>query len=105
MPKNYDLIELIRQKRTMSQDITRKDNEYSQYAGAPLELASEMATLNTFLKLDLLPLKLIPLLKLYRIYLNQQRKAIFAGARASEVTILGFILGDTQRVISATAPG
>jgi len=105
MSRRYDLMELIRRKSSMSADIVkRKDPEYSWYAGASFEIASKLAMIDVFLKNNLLPKQIIPIVKLYRAYLDQQRKAFFASVGSTEITKLGFIQGDPRRVIRATAP-
>jgi len=102
--RSYDLIELIRRKSSMSADIvSKKDPEYGWYAGSSLDVARQMAVVDTFLKHGLLPASSIPLVKLYRAYLDQLRKA-FLSSTATEITKLGFILGDTRVVKRATAP-
>lgn len=102
MPKNYDLIELIRRKASMSAEIvSKKDHEYAYYAGASFEVASKIAKIDTLLKNDILPPQLIPITKLYRSYLDQQRKAFFASVGCTEITKLGFIQGDMRKVVSA----
>jgi len=104
MRRSYDLLELIRRKSSMSADIvTKKDSEYGWYAGADVSVAEQMATVDVFLKHGLLPAKFLPFVKLYRSYLDQLRKAIFSST-ATEITKLGFILGDTRVVKRATAP-
>jgi hypothetical protein len=104
MRRTYDLIELIRKKSSMSADIvTKKDPEYGWYAGSSVDVAYQMAVLDTFLKHKLIPPNFVPLVKLYRSYLDQLRKAIMAST-ATEITKLGFILGDTRVVKRATAP-
>ena len=60
-----------------------------------------MATIDTFLRVGLLPQKIVPLAKLLRGYLNQQRKAFFASVGSTEITKLGFILGTAEDSISA----
>ena len=103
--RNYDLIELIRRKSSMSADIvSKKDPEYGWYAGASFDTASKMAMIDTMLKNKLISPKLIVIVKLYRAYLDQQRKAFFSSVGSTEITKLGFILGDTRVVRKATAP-
>lgn len=105
MPKNYDLMELIRRKASMSAEIvSKKDAEYAYYSGANFEIASKMALIDTILKHQLVDPALTFLIKLYRSYLDQQRKAFFASVGSTEITKLGFIQGDTRKVVSATAP-
>jgi len=103
--RNYDLMELIRRKSSMSADIiSKRDAEYAYYAGGSFEIASKIAVIDTMLKNGLLPKEMIIFVKLYRSYLDQQRKAFFASIGSTEITKLGFILGDTSVVKRATAP-
>ena len=104
MPRNYDLMELVRKKASMSADIViRKDAEYSQYAGASLEIASKMAMIYTFIENGLIPEPLLPITKLYYSLLNHQRKAFFASVGSTEITKLGFIQGEPRESASATS--
>lgn len=103
--RSYDLMELIRRKSSMSADIvSKKDPEYQWYAGANFETASKIAVVDTMLKNGLIPKDMVVFVKLYRNYLQQQRKAFFASVGCTEITKLGFILGDTSVVKKATAP-
>jgi hypothetical protein len=104
MPKTYELIEIFKAKASMSADIvSRKDPEYAYYSGASFEIASKIAMIDTLLKNKLIPENFIVFVKLYRSYLDQQRKAFFASVGSTEITKLGFIQGDTRRVVSAKA--
>jgi len=101
--RSYDLMELIRRKSSMSADIvSKKDPEYQWYAGANFETASKIAVIDTMLKNRLIPKDMVMFVKLYRSYLQQQRKAFFASVGSTEITKLGFILGDTSIVKRAT---
>jgi hypothetical protein len=103
MPKPYELMELIRRKASMSAEIvSKKDAEYSLYSGASWDTASKMALVDTILKNDLINPNLRFIIKLYRSYLNQQRKAFFASVGSTEITKLGFIQGDPRVVMRAT---
>lgn len=102
MPSRYDIMERIRQQASMSKQIvTTKDHEYAWYSGASFEIASKIAKIDTFLKNGLLPKQFIVLIKFYRSYLDQQRKAFFASVGSTEITKLGFLLGLTDDRISA----
>jgi len=104
MPKNYDLFETIRQKTSMSKQIvSNKDKEYAWYSGASFEIASKMAMIDTMLKNGLIPEKFVIFVKLYRSYLDQQRKAFFASVGSDVITKLGFILGLEEDSISASS--
>lgn len=97
------LMERIRQQASMSRRlVSRKDPEYAWYAGADFYEAIMMARLDTFLKHDLLPKSMVPILKFYRAYLDQVRKAFFASVGCTEITKLGFLLGLEDDRISAT---
>lgn len=106
MPKrSYDLIEIIKRKASMSADIvTNKDIEYAYYSGGSFETVSRIAVIDTMLKNGLIPEKLKIFAKLYRSYLDQQRKAFFASVRCDVISQLGFIQGDPRTSLKATAP-
>jgi len=88
----------------MSAEIVSKvDPEYAWYVGANPEVAEKMATIDTILKIGLIPEKLVPFVKLYRMYLDQKRKAYFSNL-CTEITKLGFLLGDRRVVKRATDP-
>jgi len=95
-------MELIRRKASMSaQIVTQVDHEYAWYVGANYEIGKKMAMVDTMLKHGLINPKLIPFVKLYRSYLDQQRKAYFSNL-CTEITKLGFLLGDQRSVEKAT---
>jgi len=106
MPRNYDLMESIRQKASMSaQIVATKDSEYAQYSGGSYEIGMKLANIATFLESNLLPEKLVPLIKLYRLYLQHRRKAFFATVGCTEISKLGFILGvDVESVADEEEP-
>ena len=93
----------IQQKITMSQKIVKKDKEYGEYAGGSLIINNRLAKILTLKKAELIPESLKPLIDFYLIYLDQQRKA-FVGSVSTELTKLGFILGDERTYISASKP-
>lgn len=103
MPKNYDLMELIRKKSSMSAEISKKDRDYSQYAGGSLEISSKIALIDMALEEKIIPANLRPMVHLYRAYLVKQRKAFFASIGSTEITKLGFIQGDPREIRNATA--
>ena len=84
------------------QIVATKDEEYAYYAGASYEIAHKMAVIDTMLKYGLIPKEQVLLVKLYRAYLDQQRKGFFASVGSTEITKLGFILGLSDDSISAT---
>ena len=103
--KRYDLLEIIKRKASMSADIvTSKDPEYAYYSGGAFETVSKIATIDTMLKNELIPKDFIVFVKLYRSYLDQQRKAFFASVRCDVISQLGFIQGDPRTSLKATAP-
>ena len=103
MPRKFELLESIRQKSSMSRQIvSTKDKEYAFYAGASFQIASKLATIDTMLKNGLLPKKIIAFVKLYRSFLDQQRKAFFSSIGCTEISKLGFLLGLEDDTISAT---
>lgn len=96
MPKrsgDYGFLEELKQKVTMSQQLSRKDSEYGEYAGGDFADVKKIAQIDLFIEQKLFPEKLIPILKLYRAYLVKKRKAYFATLGSTEVTKLGFLLG------------
>lgn len=97
-----ELVELIRRKATMSENIVKKDADYGLYAGADYRTADTMAMLDTFLRLGLIPTSALPFIKLYRAFLNQRRKAFFASVGSTEITKLGFIKGSEDNLLEAT---
>ena len=102
---NPDFVFLTKQKIAMSSRIIQdRDAEYGWYAGGSFDIAKRMATIDTILKLGLANPKLAILIKVYRAYLNQMRKAYFATQGSTELTKLGFILGEQRVVKRATAP-
>jgi len=107
MTRHYDLgaAYLTRQKVAMSCKIVEeKDPEYSWYAGGSFEIAHQMAVIDAILKLGLIPSRIAVMAKIYRVYLNQLRKAYFATQGSTELTKLGFIQGEPKVVKRATAP-
>lgn len=92
---NYEKVESIRQRSSMSKQIvTQRDAEYAYYAGASLEIANQMADIDFYLKLGLFPKPMETILKVFRSNLNQKRKAFFASVGCTEISKLGFILGN-----------
>jgi len=101
--RSQDLIELIKRKASMStQIVTKVDSDYALYVGANYEIGKKMAMIDTMLKHGLIDGRLIPFVKLYRSYLDQQRKAYFSNL-CTEITKLGFLLGDQRSVKKATS--
>lgn len=103
MPKSYDLMELIKQKKSMAAEISKVDHDYAQYSGGSWEISSTIALIDATIEAGILPSNLIPWLKLYRIYLQKQRKAFFASVGCDVVTKLGFIQGDPHKYRDAQA--
>lgn len=89
----YDSFESIRKRAGMGERLGAKDREYAWYAGGSFEIARKMATVDTMLKNGLITPKLIPFIKLYRSYLDQQRKAFFTSVGSDVITKLGVLLG------------
>lgn len=101
--RKYDILENIRQKASMSKQIvTTKDHEYAFYVGGSFEVTRKMAIIDTMLKNGLISESMVLFVKLYRSYLDQQRKAFFASVGSTEITKLGFLLGLSDDSISAT---
>lgn len=99
---DYAKLERIRQMATMSQQLAKKDPEFSQYAGATWDLAKSMATIDVCIKQNLLPKQITPLLLFYRAYLDQLRKGWFSSEGSNEITKLGLLLGWTNISVRAT---
>jgi len=59
-----------------------------------------MAMVDTMLKHGLIHAKLVPFVKLYRSYLDQQRKAFFVSVGSDVITKLGVLLGMKSDAIS-----
>lgn len=106
MPRRTrDFMELVRAKASMSAKIVSdKDEEYGYYAGGSLEIADKMAMIDTIRKAHLLPASFEPVLELYRMFLDQKRKAFFASIGSTEITKLGFILGKEGKMLDADLP-
>lgn len=94
MTRNYDLMETIRIKRSMAAEITKKDPDYSYYAGADQETSDALVMVKVCLDKNLLPVAFTPILELYQYYLTQKRKGFFAGPGCDVITKLGFIQGE-----------
>lgn len=103
--RTQDFMELVRAKASMSAKIVSdKDKEYGFYAGASLEIADKMAMIDAIKKTNLLPKSFFPILELYRMFLDQKRKAFFASVGSTEITKLGFILGKEGKMEDADLP-
>ena len=102
--RNQDIMELIKRKASMSaQIVSQVDSEYALYVGANPEIGRKMAIIDTMLKNGLIPEKMVMFVKLYRSYLDQQRKAYMSNL-CTEITKLGFLLGERRNVERATTP-
>ena len=100
--QRYESLEIMRKKASMSQQVvSQKDADYALYAGACLEDADKMAKIDTMLSFGLIPKPYVPVVKLYRAFLNQRRKAFFASVGSTEITKLGFLLGLTTKSMRA----
>lgn len=93
MSKRYTSFDVVRQKAGMGERLGNKDREYAYYSGASYEIARKMAMIDTMLKHKVIPEKMVPLIKFYRSYLNQQRKAFFLSVGSDVITKLGVLLG------------
>lgn len=100
--RNYELVEMIRRKASMSAQIVMKEPEYGYYAGAEYNTARTMAMIDAFIKAGILPENLRIFAKLLRLFYDQQRKAFFASVGSTEITKLGFIQGIVDERIRAT---
>lgn len=95
-----DSFDLIRRKTLLGSQLTAKDKEYSTYAGASAADASRMAMIDFILKENLASPELSKILRLYRSYLDQQRKAFFSTVDADILTKLAILVGYKQDVYS-----
>jgi len=103
--RRYNTVDLMKERDTIANRIaTSIDPEYRWYAGAPYAIARQIAVVDCMLKNKMIPKVIVPLAKLFRSYLDQQRKAYFASDGCSEITKLGFIEGQARIVKRATAP-
>jgi len=100
MSKRYDSFESVRKRAGMGERLGAKDKEYGWYAGGSFEISRKMAMVDTMLKHGLINAKLVPFVKLYRSYLDQQRKAFFTTMGSDVITQLGFLLGLRDDTIS-----
>lgn len=102
MPKrsDYGFLEELKQKVTMSQQLSRKDGEYGVYSGGDFQDVKKIAQIDLLIEAKMFPEKFIPFLKLYRSYLVKKRKAFFATLGSTEVTKLGFLLGYEDDTVS-----
>jgi len=85
--------ETLYQMERWADTIVRQDSSFKDYAGAPIEIGEELATIDTALFLFSGHKNLALFLKLRRKYLIQLRTAYFAGVRATELTMLNFLKG------------
>lgn len=103
--RDSNLLEIVRRKVSMSAEIVSKiDADYAKYAGGSFEIGSKIATIDVMLENNLIPQNIRIFIKLYREYLNKQRKAFFATIGSTEITKLGFIQGDPRKYVKATDP-
>jgi len=100
--RGYLDIEEMARAESWSSIIASRDPDYRDYAGAPWEIGRALAHIDVWLYIlpDDNPLK--PLLKLERLFLIQEKKAYFAGERAGEISILGFLKGGRRVRFPAT---
>ena len=98
--RRKDIMEIIRQKSSVSQKVSVKDKDYALYAGGNPEIGFRMAKLDVFLESGFIPPQIKPFIKLQRALLDRQRKAWLA-CTGSEITVLGFLLGFKRDRISA----
>jgi hypothetical protein len=89
---------------TMSQQLAKKDSNFSEYAGATWDIAKQMAMIDVCKEERVFPESVTPYLMFYRSYLDKLRKAWFASEGSNEITKLGLLLGWTQISVRATKP-
>lgn len=96
----FDL-EIIKRTATWAEQIVRNDPEWQDYAGTGYENGQKLALVDTALKYVFKDNPtLTGMLKLYRAYLLQQRKAYFAGVLANQITMLALLKGAGKRELS-----
>jgi len=98
--RSYDSFESVRKRAGMGERLGAKDKEYAWYAGGSFEISCKMAMVDTMLKHGLISVELVPFVKLYRSYLDQQRKAFFTSVGSDVITKLGVLLGLRDDTIS-----
>jgi len=98
--RSYDSFESVRKRAGMGERLGAKDKEYGWYAGGSFEIASKIAVIDTMLKNGLIPKNMTMFIKLYRSYLDQQRKAFFTSVGSDVITKLGVLLGLRDDTIS-----
>lgn len=91
--RNWESIELMKRKISMAQSIAKKDGGYALYAGANPESAFLMCLIDWAKEESLFSEASLPTIDSFRSLLEFQRKAFIATV-SSEVTKLGFILGN-----------
>jgi len=100
--KGYMDIRDLATSEAWASTIAEGDSDYRDYAGAPWEIGEALAHIDVWLYIlpEDHPLK--PLLKLDRLFLIQEKKAYFAGEKAGEISILGFLKGGKRDRYPAT---
>jgi hypothetical protein len=99
--KNAYDIEVFRRTSTWAEQIVTRDHDYMDYAGAPLEIGHRLAVIDIAIKYLISDKDILDLLKLYRAYLIQEKKAFFSGVLANQITMLAFLKGGKVREIDA----
>lgn len=97
-----DIDELIRQKTLLGSKLSHQDHEYADYAGGSFETSSQIAIIDLIFENHILPERLIPIIYLYREYLNKQRKAYFVTIGSDILTQLAALVGDQRERADAT---
>jgi len=98
---SYVDLEIFRKTATWAEQIVNKDSDFQDYAGASFDGAKKLASLDVFLRYLIPDPNISTLLKLYRVYLIQQKKAYFSSVIANQWTMLAFLRGKTKHGISA----
>jgi len=104
---SYD-VEIFKKTATWAEQIVSRDKDFQDYAGAPMDVGHKLAMIDTALRYLIKEPKLRILLKLYRAYLIQEKKAFFSGVLANQITMLAFLKGGRIKDINAilrTGPG
>jgi hypothetical protein len=96
----YD-VEIFKRTATWAEQIVSKDPDYQDYAGAPFDIGEKLALVDIALRYLIKDPQFRLIMKLYRAYLIQKRKAYFSGILANQITMLAFIKGGRTREIDA----
>ena len=98
MSRRYETLESIRIRKSMASQISGKDPRFKWYSGADYHTADTMAFIDFCLFVNIIPRDMITLTKLYRLWLEYHKIAVFM-SYATEITKLGAMLGRRTKPI------